>query len=183
MFVVSELCDVVRVEPDKLTGKSIYEALRQALNNKFVNKVRISEPGQSKVIRKSFRDEDGRLSLIKKSFLKLSLQVLLNCGLFIKVMDFLPQSSKTDFHILPGDGAVHKKVYFRAIVFRPFINEVIEGRVRSMSPEGVKISLEFFDDIIVQGTRLPHPSHWDGAKCRKKVGNAQFRIRSSFSIV
>lgn len=40
MFVVSELCDVVRVEPDKLTGKSIYEALRQALNNKFVNKVR-----------------------------------------------------------------------------------------------------------------------------------------------
>jgi len=128
MFVVSDLYDVVRVEPDKLTGKSIYDALRQALNNKFVNKV------------------------------------LLNCGLFIKVMDFLPQSAETDFHILPGDGAVHKKVYFRAIVFRPFINEIIEGRVRSMSPEGVKISLEFFDDIIVQGMRLPHPSHWDGVK-------------------
>lgn len=39
MFVASELCDVVRVEAHRLNGNSIYEALRQALNNKFVNKV------------------------------------------------------------------------------------------------------------------------------------------------
>ncbi|OQR66536.1 DNA-directed RNA polymerase III subunit RPC8-like [Tropilaelaps mercedesae] len=128
MFVVSELCNVVRVEAHRLKRSSIYDALRQALNNKFVNKV------------------------------------LLNCGLFIKVLDFLPESASTDFHILPGDGAVHKKVYFRAIVFRPFLNEVLEGRVRSLSPEGVKISLEFFDDIMVQGMRMQHPSRWDPTK-------------------
>ncbi|KAJ3308854.1 DNA-directed RNA polymerase III subunit RPC8 [Blyttiomyces sp. JEL0837] len=35
------------------------------------------------------------------------------------------------------------------IVFRPFIGEILVGKVANSSKEGLKISLDFFDDIIV----------------------------------
>ncbi|KAJ3116803.1 DNA-directed RNA polymerase III subunit rpc25 [Phlyctochytrium bullatum] len=56
-----------------------------------------------------------------------------------------------------GDGIVHSvrdgaymiAVEFRLVVFRPFIGEILIGKVSSMSPDGLKVSLDFFDDIIV----------------------------------
>jgi DNA-directed RNA polymerase III subunit RPC8 len=40
-------------------------------------------------------------------------------------------------------------VKFRLIVFRPFVGEVLVGRIRSCSEEGISVSLTFFDDIFI----------------------------------
>ncbi|KAL3898216.1 MAG: hypothetical protein SGCHY_002887, partial [Lobulomycetales sp.] len=49
---------------------------------------------------------------------------------------------------------------FRLIVFRPFIGEVISGRVLSQSPLGIRVSLGFFDDITIPHLWMKQP---DGA--------------------
>ena len=83
-------------------------------------------------------------------------QVVHNVGLCIVLHDL---TYVGDSYIFPGDGASHTKgmythrstltlwkeilnllyiVRFRFVVFRPFINEVIVGRIRSSSADGVK---------------------------------------------
>lgn len=42
-----------------------------------------------------------------------------------------------DSYIFPGDGAAHTKVEFRFVVFRPFIDEIIIGKIRSCTKDGV----------------------------------------------
>nr|CAD7442024.1 unnamed protein product [Timema bartmani] len=61
-------------------------------------------------------------------------QVVLNVGLCIALHDIV---SLEDSYIFPGDGAAHTKVKFRYVVFRPFIEEVMVGKIRSCSREGV----------------------------------------------
>lgn len=41
---------------------------------------------------------------------------------------------------------------FRLLVFKPFAGEVLVGRIRSCTEEGISVSLTFFDDIFI-------PSH------------------------
>ena len=82
-------------------------------------------------------------------------QVVHNVGLFIVLHDL---TYVGDSYIFPGDGASHTKgilwqicvytaatsccnihtVRFRFVVFHPFIDEVIVGRIRSSSADGVK---------------------------------------------
>lgn len=62
------------------------------------------------------------------------LQVVLNVGLCIALHDIIHVE---DSFIFPGDGAAHTKVRFRYVVFRPFMDEVLVGKIRSCSPEGV----------------------------------------------
>lgn len=35
------------------------------------------------------------------------------------------------------------------IVFRPFVGEVLTGRIMAATYTGIRISLEFFDDIFI----------------------------------
>lgn len=63
-----------------------------------------------------------------------SLQVVLNVGLCIALHDI---TRLEDSYIFPGDGAAHTKVHFRYVVFRPFMEEVIIGKIRSCSRDGV----------------------------------------------
>nr|CAD7428270.1 unnamed protein product [Timema monikensis] len=89
---------------------------------------------------------------------KLANKVVLNVGLCIALHDIV---SLEDSYIFPGDGAAHTKVKFRYVVFRPFIEEVMVGKIRSCSREGVHVTLGFFDDIIILPTALQHPSRFD----------------------
>lgn len=63
--------------------------------------------------------------------------------------------------VIPGDGASHTRVKFRYIVFRPFLEEIIIGKIRSCSQEGVHVTLGFFDDILIPPTALQHPSKFN----------------------
>jgi len=64
----------------------------------------------------------------------LLLQVYKDVGLCITLYDI---TKIEESYIFPGDGASHTKVTFRFIVFRPWIEEILIGRIRSCSPEGV----------------------------------------------
>mmetsp|Transcript_8658 Transcript_8658/g.14927 ORF Transcript_8658/g.14927 Transcript_8658/m.14927 type:complete len:213 (-) Transcript_8658:614-1252(-) len=73
-------------------------------------------------------------------------RVLPELGLVVTLYDI--QGIEGGF-IYPNDGAAFFKVRFRLVVFRPFRGEVLIGRLKSCSREGVQISLGFFDDVYV----------------------------------
>ena len=60
-----------------------------------------------------------------------------------------------------GDGASHTRVRFRMLVFRPELDEVLVGKIKSCSKEGVHVTLEFFDDILIPADCLQHPARYD----------------------
>lgn len=43
-----------------------------------------------------------------------------------------------DSYILPGDGSHHTPVDFRFVMFRPFVQEVLIGKVKSCNRDGVQ---------------------------------------------
>lgn len=90
--------------------------------------------------------------------MKLANRVLHNTGLCIVLFDIV---SVGDSFILPGDGASHTRVRFRYVVFRPLPDEILVGRVRGSSRDGVQLTLGFFDDIWVEPTALQYPSNFD----------------------
>eukprot|EP00955_Chlamydomonas_euryale_P067610 359882-Chlamydomonas_euryale.AAC.2 len=49
----------------------------------------------------------------------------------------------------PSNTSPHRQVRFRLVVFRPFVGEVLVGQLKSCSREGLRVSLGFFDDILV----------------------------------
>lgn len=89
---------------------------------------------------------------------KFANKVVHNLGLCIALHDI---TKLDDSHILPGDGASHTKVHFRYVVFHPFVDEIVIGKIRSCSREGVHVTLGFFDDILIPPEALQQPSHFD----------------------
>lgn len=89
---------------------------------------------------------------------KLANKVMLNTGLCITLYNI---TQLDDSFIFPGDGAAHTKVNFQYVVFRPFVDEILVGKIKSCSREGVSVSLGFFDDIIISSEALQHPSRFD----------------------
>ena len=62
---------------------------------------------------------------------------------------------------MAGDGASHTKVTFRLLVFRPFVEEILVGKIKSSNPEGLTINLGFFDDIFIPAQALQQPCRFD----------------------
>ena len=77
---------------------------------------------------------------------RLSNRVMLNKGLCMVLWDIL---SVGPGMIYPGDGGVHCQVRFRYIIFRPFHDEIIVGKIKNCTPEGVhgklKLTLGTFE--------------------------------------
>ncbi|KAG6999289.1 DNA-directed RNA polymerase III subunit rpc8 [Physcia stellaris] len=89
---------------------------------------------------------------------KYSNKVIQKIGLCICVYDILTASDGLIGH---GTGVINVNVEFRLIVFRPFKGEIIMGRVRGSTDLGIRISLEFFEDIWVPSHLLLDNSHFD----------------------
>lgn len=77
---------------------------------------------------------------------------------------FFDFSSVGEPYIYPGAGSAIRLVVFRLVVFKPFVGEVMTGRVTRVSSEGMKISIDFFDDISISGAHLQQPSVYDATK-------------------
>uniref|UniRef100_A0A3Q3M004 DNA-directed RNA polymerase subunit n=1 Tax=Labrus bergylta TaxID=56723 RepID=A0A3Q3M004_9LABR len=60
--------------------------------------------------------------------------VVFNVGLCICLYDI---TKMEDSYIFPGDGASHTKVHFRYVVFHPFLDEILVGKIKYCSQEGV----------------------------------------------
>eukprot|EP00916_Digyalum_oweni_P009460 GHVL01015946.1.p1 GENE.GHVL01015946.1~~GHVL01015946.1.p1 ORF type:complete len:174 (+),score=24.39 GHVL01015946.1:135-656(+) len=83
------------------------------------------------------------------------MKVVHNVGLCIALWDI--EKYERSF-IYPGDGATHTIVHFRYVVFRPTVDEILVGKVKNCSKEGISVSMGFFDDIFIPEDNLPHPS-------------------------
>lgn len=73
-------------------------------------------------------------------------KIINNLGLAISLWDILDIK---DGLLKPGDGASFIEVQFRLIVWKPFVGEVIEGVVSDCTIEGIKVKLNFFDEIFI----------------------------------
>lgn len=89
---------------------------------------------------------------------KLANKVLKDVGLVVALWDILKIG---DSYLFPGDGASHTRVEFRILVFRPFMDEVLVGKIKCCAKEGVHLSLGFFDDILIPPEALQHPYRFD----------------------
>ncbi|KAM4717723.1 DNA-directed RNA polymerase III subunit RPC8 isoform 2-T2 [Anableps anableps] len=65
---------------------------------------------------------------------KLANKVVYSVGLCICLYDI---TKLEDSYIFPGDGASHTKVHFRFVVFHPFLDEILIGKIKYCSQEGV----------------------------------------------
>ncbi|XP_059395040.1 DNA-directed RNA polymerase III subunit RPC8 [Carassius carassius] len=92
---------------------------------------------------------------------KLANKVVYNVGLCVCLYDI---TKLEDSYIFPGDGASHTKVHFRYVVFHPFLDEILVGKIKGCSAEGVHVSLGFFDDIIIPPESLQQPAKFDEAE-------------------
>ena len=79
----------------------------------------------------------------------------MNCGLMVDLWDILGIDKSYVYH---GDGSHHTKVKIRYITFRPFMNEVLEGKITKMSKMGINVTMGFFDDIFIPAANLPDVS-------------------------
>ena len=75
-------------------------------------------------------------------------------GLCITFYDFV---SIEEPYVYPGEGSAIQLVKFRMIVFRPFVGEILTGKLVGSNREGLKISLEFFEDILIPAALLQSP--------------------------
>ncbi|KAJ5286849.1 DNA-directed RNA polymerase III subunit 22.9 kDa [Penicillium angulare] len=73
-------------------------------------------------------------------------KVIQKIGLCISFYDLLESSDGLIGH---GTGLVNVNVKFRIIVFRPFKGEIMLGKIASGTELGIKIGVEFFNDILI----------------------------------
>lgn len=103
-------------------------------------------------------DRDTKIVLIEQIEMKYLNKVIHKVGLCVAFYDFLEIG---DPYIYPSEGAAHQLVKFRLVVFRPFDGETIVGKIVGSSPEGLQVSLDFFDDVLIPSNRFMEPSTYD----------------------
>jgi len=89
---------------------------------------------------------------------KLSNRVMMDVGLCMALWDI---QSLGDGIIYQGDAGIHCEVKFRYIVFRPFQDEIVIGKIKNCTSDGVHVTLGFFDDILIPPEGLQYPSKFD----------------------
>ncbi|XP_012668693.1 DNA-directed RNA polymerase III subunit RPC8-like isoform X1 [Otolemur garnettii] len=92
---------------------------------------------------------------------KLTNKVVYNVGLCICLFAI---TKLEDAYVSPGDDMSHTKVHFPYVVFHPFLDEILIGKIKGCSPEGVHVSLGFFDDILIPPESLQQPAKFDDAE-------------------
>ncbi|CEP62070.1 DNA-directed RNA polymerase III subunit RPC25 LALA0_S04e07074g [Lachancea lanzarotensis] len=86
---------------------------------------------------------------------KFANKVIPHVGLCITIYDLL---AVEEGQLKPGDGAAFINTTFRALVFKPFVGEIITGWISQCTVEGIKVSLlGIFDDIFI-----PHKMLFEG---------------------
>lgn len=58
---------------------------------------------------------------------------------------------------IPGEGSAYTKTDFRCIMFKPYVGEILIGKVKYCCRSYVKVTLEFFDDVLIFIDQLPKP--------------------------
>jgi DNA-directed RNA polymerase III subunit RPC8 len=86
-------------------------------------------------------------------------RVLLDHGLVISRYGEVKDIS--DGVCVAGDGGSHHTCAFSLIVFRPFLEEVVIGRITKSTAEGVHVTLGFFDNVFIPAYWMLRPSVYE----------------------
>ncbi|KAK9815819.1 hypothetical protein WJX72_010172 [[Myrmecia] bisecta] len=97
-------------------------------------------------------------SVIEQTYID---KVVADLGLVMSLYDV--QQIEGGF-IYPSEGSAHFQTKFRLVVFRPFVGEVIVGKLTKSSKEGLHVSVGFFDDIFIPEYSLQEPSFFNEAE-------------------
>jgi DNA-directed RNA polymerase III subunit RPC8 len=92
-------------------------------------------------------EEDYQKVLVEEIDRKYANKVIADVGLCVSIYDFVHIG---DAFVHPADGTSHSQVEFRMVVFRPFVGEVLKGRIVSCNEEHIR-------------GRLPHAG--EGGRC------------------
>ena len=76
---------------------------------------------------------------------KYSNRVVYNLGLCVSVWDLVEIE---DPIVYPGEGGSFVKVTFRMAIFKPFIGEVLVGKVKYCDEEGIKGTVAFYSHLL-----------------------------------
>ncbi|KCV72821.1 hypothetical protein H696_00399 [Fonticula alba] len=109
---------------------------------KFSDSVRIAPADFRKKLSDAVIDELNK---------KYANKVVKRVGLCISLFEL---HSVGDPLVVPADGCTHVKVTFTYIVFRPFVGQILSGRIKKCTPEGVFVTLGFFEDILIPADQL-----------------------------
>ncbi|KAL8447221.1 hypothetical protein Emed_004544 [Eimeria media] len=86
--------------------------------------------------------------------LKYTNKVLKDLGLFVCLYEITEVEGAP---ILLAAGSARYNVCFKAVVFRPFVGEVLQGVVCESSASGIAVDLEFFKDVKIPSSNLREP--------------------------
>ena len=117
MFIISEIEDKIRVDPGDL-GRPVLDAVISVIEHLYIDKACHRNLLASII--------NGCSKGVTKSADNSFLQVLHDLGLVVTIYDVL---SITGGYIYPSDGAAHYTVAFRLVVFRPFVGQILTGRL------------------------------------------------------
>uniref|UniRef100_A0A7S4BAP9 DNA-directed RNA polymerase III subunit RPC8 n=1 Tax=Chrysotila carterae TaxID=13221 RepID=A0A7S4BAP9_CHRCT len=84
-------------------------------------------------------------------------KVVPEVGLCVALYDILEIG---EAHLYQGSAAQHTAVEFRLVIFRPFVGQILTGKVASCDMQGVRMTMGFFDDVYVPTSALQKPSRW-----------------------
>jgi DNA-directed RNA polymerase subunit RpoE len=85
-------------------------------------------------------------------------KVVKDLGLVVTLYEIVSIEGGT---VYPGEGSAHFHVVFKAVVFRPFVGEVLEGVLKKADRKGLYVHLGFFNDVFVPEHMLQEPSAFD----------------------
>lgn len=88
-------------------------------------------------------------------------KVVKDLGLVVTLYEIISIEGGT---VYPGEGSAHFHVVFRVVVFRPFVGEVLEGKLKKSDKTGIYVSVGYFSDIFIPEHMLQEPSVFDEAE-------------------
>ncbi|KAG9300911.1 hypothetical protein G9A89_004969 [Geosiphon pyriformis] len=86
-------------------------------------------------------------------------KVVHDLGLCICLYDILEAGEEFLYH--GSEGASFVKVKFRLVVFRPFIGEVLVGKIHHCRVDQIRVTLGFFDDIRIPAALIRRQMTFD----------------------
>lgn len=142
-----------------VNGKNIKKKVKN--NHQFLIPVKVTIADLIQIAPQDFEKRSAQ-AIEDNINAKYSDKVIHKVGLCLGLYDILETSEGLIGH---GTGIVNVNVDFRLIVFRPFKGEILQGRIVSNTEMGIRISMDFFEDIFVPAPHmLFDPAHFDQAE-------------------
>ncbi|KAG8462991.1 hypothetical protein KFE25_001764 [Diacronema lutheri] len=96
---------------------------------------------------------------------KFANKVIIDVGLCLRLYDI---ASIGEAFLHPGDAAQHVALVFRIIVFCPFVGQILVGKITTLSKDGLVVSLEFFDNVVITPENMRQPVAFEEAELDAK---------------